>query len=88
MKSTPDAYLVHNIFQRRRTVDREANKQQICFWVGQRTKPVIFLLTRRIPEGQFDGLPGWFVDGLRYVIFKDSWDIFLELSVDNSTPGR
>lgn len=69
--------LVHDIFERVRAVNGKTHKDQVGFRVRQRSQPVVLLLSGRVPESELHRLTGGRVCGVRDVILKDGWDVFL-----------
>lgn len=74
--------LVHDILQRIRAVDCEADKYQIGFWVRERSQSVVFLLAGCIPQRQLYGLACGRMSGVGDVVFEDGRDVFLRGNVD------
>lgn len=74
------SHFVHDILERIRAVNGEAHKEEVCFRVRERSEPVIFLLTRRVPQCELDRLTGILVFRVGDVVFEDGGDVFLHLS--------
>ena len=76
-------YLVHDIFERVRAVNGEANEEKIGLWVGEWSQTVVFFLACSVPERQFHRLTTRLVIGVSNIVFEDCRDIFL-LSISNA----
>ena len=50
------AYLIHDIFERVRAVDGEADEEQVGLRVREWSQSVVLFLAGSIPEGKLDGL--------------------------------
>ncbi len=75
-------YLVHNVLERVRAVDGEADEEEVRFGVGEGPQPVVFFLAGCVPEGELDHLAGGGMGGVRDVVLEDSRYVFLkEVSV-------
>jgi hypothetical protein len=70
-------YLVEDVFERIRTVDGEADEEEVGFGVGEGSEAVVFLLAGRVPEGEFDAFPRGLVLDVGDVVFEDGGDVFL-----------
>ena len=77
--------LVHDILERVRAVDGEADKDQVRLGVRERAQPVVLLLPGRVPQGQLDRLTGGRVYGVGDVVFEDGRDVFLWAVTRNKT---
>jgi hypothetical protein len=70
-------YLVHDIFERVRAVNCEADEENVGFRVGKRPKTIILLLASSIPQSKLDHLARRRVRSVRDIVLKNSRDIFL-----------
>lgn len=75
-------YLVHNVFERVGAVDGEANKDDVGFWVGQRSQTVVLFLPRSVPQGELNHLACGQVRRLGDVVLEDCGHIFLRRSAN------
>lgn len=81
-------YLVHDILERVRAVNGEADKYEVGLGVGERAEAVVLLLAGRVPEGQLDRLASWGVGGVGDVVLENGRDVFLEVvAVSVCGPG-
>jgi hypothetical protein len=72
------SYLVHNVFERVGAVNSKAHEEKIGLWIAEWSESVIFFLASGIPQRKFDWFAGLWVRRDSNVIFKDSWNVFLE----------
>lgn len=74
------AYLVHNVLQRRRAINRKTNKQQVGLGVGERAQTIVLFLTSSIPESQLDRLSRSPMNCLCDIVFENGGNVFLAAS--------
>jgi hypothetical protein len=73
---TAAPYLLLNVVQRIRGVNRKADQDDVRVGVGKRSEPVVVFLTSRIPEGEFHVLA---IDlNIGHVVLEDGRHIDLE----------
>ena len=56
MREAGNTHLVHDVVERGRVVDREADEQHVRLGVAERAQPVVLLLPGRIPQRELDQL--------------------------------
>lgn len=72
-------HLVHDILERVRAVDCEADKDQVRLGVRERPQAIVFFLSGGVPEREFDGLTGRRVGWVGDIVFEDGGHVFLQL---------
>lgn len=73
------AYLVHHILKRNGAVNSKADKEEIRFWVRERSKSVILFLACCIPESQLHRFARRPMNSLCNIVLKNSGNVFLVL---------
>ena len=76
--------LVHDVLERVRAVDGEADKDEVRLGVRERPQPVVLLLPGRVPERELHRLAGGRVCRVGDVVLEDGGNVFLRESVPDA----